>query len=181
MIRFILIFLLLAIPTSSAGGKIPHSYQGHPEIAAAAAKHRKATAEAPSHSFSRAWFGWELLLRRYIDEDRKDTSALKMLAAYFRGAIFDRSRVLEVRGICIISFKVPWREQRGRDLATGMCSREMFTVGADTGGGAPTLGWLSMKNWSCSRTFDLLSCSLLLRSSHCHYLQSRHTHRSWHR
>ena len=98
MIRFILIFLLLAIHTSSAGGKVPHSYQGHPEIAAAAAKLRKATAEAPSHSFSRAWFGWELLLRRYIDEDRKDTSALKMLAAYFRGAIFDRSRVLEAKG-----------------------------------------------------------------------------------
>ena len=183
MIRFILIFLLLAIHTSSAGGKVPHSYQGHPEIAAAAAKLRKATAEAPSHSFSRAWFGWELLLRRYIDEDRKDTSALKMLApiSAARSLIALASSRPRARGMCIISFTLPWKEQRGRGLATGMCSREMFTVGADTGGGAPTLGWLSMKNWSCSRTFDLLSCSLLLRSSHCHYLQSRHTHRSWHR
>ncbi len=97
MIRFALPLLLL-IPISSAIGKIPHSYAGTPDIEAAAAELRKATAEAPRHSFSRAWFGWELLLRRYIDEGRRDENTLKMIAAHFRGAIFDRYRLLQSRG-----------------------------------------------------------------------------------
>ena len=97
MIRFALPLLLL-IPISSAIGKIPHSYAGPPDIEAAAAELRKATAEAPRHSFSRAWFGWELLLRRYIDEGRRDENTLKMIAAHFRGAIFDRYRLLQSRG-----------------------------------------------------------------------------------
>lgn len=98
MIRFLFLCLLLAIPTSSAVAQIPHSYQDHPDIEATAAELRKTTAEARSHSFSRAWFHWELLLRRYIDEGRKDENALKMLAAYFRGAMFDRYRALEAKG-----------------------------------------------------------------------------------
>ena len=63
-----------------------------------AAELRRTTAEARSHSFSRAWFGWELLLRRYIDEGRQDENTLKMLDAFFRGAIFDRYRALEAKG-----------------------------------------------------------------------------------
>lgn len=97
MIRFALT-ALLGIPISSAAGQLPHTYAGTPDITAAAAQLRSNTAQAPRHSFSRAWFGWELLLRRYIDEGRQDRNTLKMLAAYFRGAIFDRYRALEARG-----------------------------------------------------------------------------------
>lgn len=74
------------------------SYQRVEGVDALSAQLRKETAEAKSHSFSRAWFDWELLLRRYIDQRRTDRGALKMLAAYFRGAVLDRYRALEARG-----------------------------------------------------------------------------------
>ena len=74
------------------------SYEQFGNIDQAAEMLRKQTAEAKTHSFSRDWFDWEFLLRRYIDEGRRDENALKMLAAYFRGAIFDRYRTLESQG-----------------------------------------------------------------------------------
>lgn len=74
------------------------SYQQSEDIEQAAELLRKQTAEAKTHSFSRDWFDWELLLRRYIDEGRCDQNALKLLSAYFRGAIFDRYHALAVKG-----------------------------------------------------------------------------------
>ena len=74
------------------------SYEQLGNIDQAAEMLRKQTAEAKTHSFSRDWFDWEFLLRRYVDEGRRDENALKMLAAYFRGAIFDRYRTLESQG-----------------------------------------------------------------------------------
>ena len=61
-----------------------NSYQQFEDIEPAAELLRKQTAEAKTHSFSRDWFDWELLLRRYIDVGRRDHNALKMLSAYFR-------------------------------------------------------------------------------------------------
>ena len=61
-----------------------NSYQQFEDIEPAAELLRKQTAEAKTHSFSRGWFDWELLLRRYIDVGRRDHNALKMLSAYFR-------------------------------------------------------------------------------------------------
>lgn len=60
MIRFALFIILFGMPVSVAAGNVPHSYQGAEDIDAVAAKLRRAAAEAPSHSFSRAWFEWEL-------------------------------------------------------------------------------------------------------------------------
>ena len=74
------------------------SYQQFEDIEPAAELLRKQTAEAKTHSFSRDWFDWELLLRRYIDEGRCDHNALKLLSAYFRGAVFDRYHALEAKG-----------------------------------------------------------------------------------
>ena len=74
------------------------SYEQFGNIDQAAEILRKQTAEAKTHSFSRDWFDWEFLLRRYVDEGRRDENALKMLAAYFRGAIFDRYCTLESQG-----------------------------------------------------------------------------------
>ena len=74
------------------------SYQQSEDIEQAAELLRKQTAEAKTHSFSRDWFDWELLLRRYIDEGRCDQNALKLLSAYFRGAVFDRYHALAVKG-----------------------------------------------------------------------------------
>ena len=37
-------------------------------------------------------------MRRYIDEGRCDQNALKLLSAYFRGAVFDRYHALAVKG-----------------------------------------------------------------------------------
>ena len=37
-------------------------------------------------------------MRRYIDEGRCDHNALKLLSAYFRGAVFDRYHALEAKG-----------------------------------------------------------------------------------
>ena len=77
---------------------VPDSYQQFEDIEQAAELLRKQTAEAKTHSFSRDWFDWELLLRRYIDEGRCDHNALKLLSAYFRGAVFDRYHALEAKG-----------------------------------------------------------------------------------
>ena len=57
------------------------SYEQFENIDQAAKMLRKQTAEAKTHSFSRDWFDWEFLLRRYVDEGRRDENALKMLAA----------------------------------------------------------------------------------------------------
>jgi len=77
---------------------VPDSYLQFEDIEQATELLRKQTAEAKTHSFSRDWFDWELLLRRYIDEGRRDQNALKILSAYFRGAIFDRYCTLDAKG-----------------------------------------------------------------------------------
>jgi hypothetical protein len=83
-----------AVPQQS----VLDSYEQFENIDQAAKVLRKQTAEAKTHSFSRDWFDWEFLLRRYIDEGRRDENALKMLAAYFRGAVLDRYRALDAQG-----------------------------------------------------------------------------------
>jgi len=87
-------------PSSAVGSQqlVFDSYQQFEDIEQAAELLRKQTAEAKTHSFSRDWFDWELLLRRYIDEGRCDHNALKLLSAYFRGAVFDRYHALEAKG-----------------------------------------------------------------------------------
>ena len=97
MIRPILLATTLTA-TAVCAGAHKHSYREVENIGELAVEMRRTTAEARSHSFSRAWFDWELLLRRYIDEGREDENALKMLGAFFRGAIFDRYRALEAKG-----------------------------------------------------------------------------------
>ena len=74
------------------------SYQQFEDITLAAELLRKQTAEAKTHSFSGGSFDWELLLRRYSDEGRRGHNALKLLSAYFRGAVFDRYHALEAKG-----------------------------------------------------------------------------------
>ena len=74
------------------------SYQQSEDIELAAELLRKQTAEAKTHSFSGGSFDWELLLRRYSDEGRRGHNALKLLSAYFRGAVFDRYHALEAKG-----------------------------------------------------------------------------------
>ncbi|HUS90428.1 MAG TPA: hypothetical protein VM695_01215 [Phycisphaerae bacterium] len=80
------------------GAEARSSYDDVADIDAYAAALRKEIAEAKTHSFSRAWFGWNRLLTQYQDNGRKDAGALKVLAAVFRGAMFDRYRALEAQG-----------------------------------------------------------------------------------
>ena len=86
------------------------SYQQFENIETAAELLRKQTAEAKTHSFSRGWFDWELLLRRYIDEGHRDHNALKMLSAYFRGLFSIGITLWRPKGKvkCFTSSTHPW-------------------------------------------------------------------------
>ena len=50
------------------------------------------------HSFSRGWWVWDRLRCRYVDGGRKDSSALRVLRAVFRGLLLDRHKKLEEKG-----------------------------------------------------------------------------------
>jgi len=79
----------------------PHpwlSYEQVDNIDELAAELRQKTATAPKHSFSRDWFLWDIALTGYQDHGRRDEQLLKIIAAYFRGAIFDRYYALEAKG-----------------------------------------------------------------------------------
>ena len=86
------------------------SYQQFEDITPVAELLRKQTAEAKTHSFSRDWFDWELLLRRYIDVGRRDHNALKMLSAYFRGLFSIGITLWRPKGKvkCFTSSTHPW-------------------------------------------------------------------------
>lgn len=90
--------ILLASIAFAAESKAQPVGENAQDIDARAATLRREVATARSHSFSRAWFDWERRLTRYVDGGRKDKNALKMLAAYFRGAMFDRYKALEAKG-----------------------------------------------------------------------------------
>ena len=89
-----------------------NSYQQFEDIEPAAELLRKQTAEAKTHSFSRGWFDWELLLRRYIDVGRRDHNALKILSAYFRGLFSIGITLWRPKGKvkCFTSSTHPWMQ-----------------------------------------------------------------------
>lgn len=78
-----------------AAGELLDSYEDVRDIDQMAADVRKA---AIGSSFSRGWFDWERMRTQYVDEGRRDRNALKMMQAYFRGAILDRYRAFEKSG-----------------------------------------------------------------------------------
>ena len=61
-----------------------NSYQQFEDIEPAAELLRKQTAEAKTHSFSRGWFDWELLLRRYIGPQRAEAVVRLFSGGRFR-------------------------------------------------------------------------------------------------
>ena len=113
-----LVASLFGFNEQSLGTVLPQSvldsYEQFENIDQTAEVLRKQTAEAKTHSFSRDWFDWELLLRRYVDEGRRDGNALKMLAAYFRGAVLNQYRALDARGgrqdVLYLQYIHGWRQ-----------------------------------------------------------------------
>ena len=59
---------------------------------------RDSLASIERHSFSRGWWVWDRLRCRYVDGGRKDSSALRVLRAVFRGLLLDRHKKLEEKG-----------------------------------------------------------------------------------
>lgn len=59
---------------------------------------RQALGSLESYSFSRSWWKWDRLRQRYVDGDRKDENALKVLRAVFRGLILDWYQRCQERG-----------------------------------------------------------------------------------
>jgi len=59
---------------------------------------RKSMGASEKHSFSRGWWVWDRLRCRYVDGDRKDKGALKVLRAVFRGLILDKHQRLKDKG-----------------------------------------------------------------------------------
>ena len=59
---------------------------------------RDSLASIERHSFSRGWWIWDRLRCRYVDGGRKDSSALRVLRAVFRGLLLDRHKKLEEKG-----------------------------------------------------------------------------------
>ena len=59
---------------------------------------RDSLASIERHSFSRGWWVWDRLRCRYVDGGRKDSSALRVLRAVFRGLLLDRHKKLDEKG-----------------------------------------------------------------------------------
>ncbi len=74
------------------------SYENVEDIDAMEAALRKSLARRSSYSFSRGWWQWDRLRCRFVDEGRKDSGALKILRAVFRGLILDWHRKLQAKG-----------------------------------------------------------------------------------
>ena len=59
---------------------------------------RQALGGLESYSFSRSWWKWDRLRQRYVDGDRRDKNAIRILRAVFRGLILDWYARCEKRG-----------------------------------------------------------------------------------
>ena len=66
------------------------SYRDVKDIDAMEAAIRQSHAAVERHSFSRAWWKWDRLRERFVDEERTDKNALRILRAVFRGSLLDR-------------------------------------------------------------------------------------------
>ncbi len=74
------------------------SYRNVIDIGAMEEALRESLAAHDRYSFSRSWWQWDRLRCRYVDGDRKDRNALKILRAVFRGLILDWHRRLQAKG-----------------------------------------------------------------------------------
>ena len=102
-IFFILILLISSVihaadKDSLLSGHPRESYRGVKNIEEMEEALRKSMGASEKHSFSRGWWVWDRLRCRYVDGDRKDKGALKVLRAVFRGLILDKHQRLKEKG-----------------------------------------------------------------------------------
>lgn len=92
------VFFTATAQESLLTGHPRESYENVEDIEAMESALRKSLAELERYSYSRSWWKWDRLRARYVDGGRKDTQALRILRAVFRGLILDWHRRFEERG-----------------------------------------------------------------------------------
>ena len=105
-LRVVALLLTPVLVSRTATGQQPALSSGHPrssyeevaDIEPMASALRSALSLRERYSFSRGWWQWDRLRSRYVDGGRTDRNAIKILAAVFRGLIFDWHRRLQSRG-----------------------------------------------------------------------------------
>ncbi|MAV33922.1 MAG: hypothetical protein CMJ59_00555 [Planctomycetaceae bacterium] len=105
-LRVVALLLTPVLVSRTATGQQPALSSGHPrssyeevaDIEPMASALRCALSLRERYSFSRGWWQWDRLRSRYVDGGRTDRNAIKILAAVFRGLIFDWHRRLQSRG-----------------------------------------------------------------------------------